>query len=510
MSAALPLHLAGLLSPRAYPHAVERVQLVQTHVSWVLLTGEFAYKIKRPVHYAFIDLRTAQRRAFYCAEELRLNRRFAPTLYLDIVEITSVNGEACVGGGGAVIEQAVRMRQFDRSQELDRLLEVGAIDPAELERFGRELAQVHTRLPLATAHDSWGRPDTVRKLLLENIDQSLQAGLEVDFRAALIARLDALQSGMAMRASAGRVRECHGDLHARNIVRLQDHLVPFDCMEFEPAFRWTDVAEEVAFLLADLDARGYAGHGHAFLAGYLAQSADFGLCRVLDVYKSHHALVRAKVNALSEPPEPHQAYLQTARCSLAPRHPMLVLMSGLSGSGKTWLAGKLATAFDAVHVRSDVERKRLAGLAEQARSGAQLRQGVYSPAGSRQLYAHLAACAEEILAGGYDAIVDATFLRREERRQFVQLALGRAVPLRFIRCTAPPDVLRRRVTQRRSLGADASEAGIEVLEWQIIQQEPVHAEEGIDVIEVDTAADEVESSLPRLLQRLRPDGAIPR
>jgi uncharacterized protein len=502
---ALPRQLHGLLTPAAYPHPVESIELVQTHVSWVLLTGRFAYKIKRPVQYPFVDLRSAERRAFLCREELRLNRRFAPDLYLGVCGVTSENGAARIGGGGEAIEHAVRMIQFDRADELDLLLAAGRVEPAALDAFGRSLAGIHSRLPAVSGPAPWGRADRVRELVLENLEQAMDAcaacvdrGRLLVLRDMLPERLERSAAWIERRRDEGRVRECHGDLHARNVVMRDRRLLAFDCMEFSEAFRWIDVAEEVAFLVADLRTLGHKAHAHAFLAGYLAESGDYGACRVLDVYEAHRALVRAKVAAIgsADPAQAREigracreveAYVGTALAALAPGQPLLVLVGGLSGSGKTWLASRLAPMLGAIHLRSDVERKRLAGLRETARTGSPVRRGIYAPDVSERVYQHLAACAEQVAAGGYRVIVDATFGRREDRMRFAALSSRLGVAIRLLHCRASREVLRQRVAQRHALGADASEADLEVLRWQEAHEQPVHADEGLSMIEVDTS-----------------------
>lgn len=490
----------------AYPHPVQDVTLVETHISWVLLTGDFAYKIKRPVRYAFVDLTSAARRAFFCEEELRLNRRFAPDLYLDVCDITQSPGGARIGSSGPPIERCVRMRQFPAEEELDRLLEAGRIEPAALEEFGRDLAHVHSRLPVVDVTQRFGLPREIRQGIFANLDEYVAAAAAAGagggvnaLRAAFEKALNATEDCMTLRRLHGRVRECHGDLHTRNIVRRESRLVGFDCIEFEPAFRWIDVAEEIALLLADLESRGYPMHAHAFLAGYLCASGDYEALRVLNLYKAHRAVVRAKVAALEIAAAAdertagnlrarHDVRLHCAQEALAPKSPQLILMSGLSGSGKTWLARRLAPVLHAIHVRSDVERKRGAGLPEHADSGSATGSGLYSAASTAQLYQRLAACAQDVLAGGYSLIVDATFSRRSTRALFQQLARRLHVPLRVIRCEAPPDVLRERITQRKRSEHDASEADLAVLEWQLRHDEPIAADEALDVVTVDTTS----------------------
>jgi aminoglycoside phosphotransferase family enzyme/predicted kinase len=504
-----PAALNALLTAEAYPHPVRAVELVETHVSWILLTGEFAYKIKRPVHYPFIDMRQLERRAYLCREELRLNRRFAPELYLEVCAITSRAGVASISGGGEIIEYAVRMREFDREAELDRLLSRSAIEPAELEAFGCTLADIHAGLPIAGASEPWGQAAQTRALVLANLTECVQLGVLQPGSAELSSLLASLHGALlrvepclTSRRADGRVRECHGDLHSRNIVRLGKRLTAFDCMEFEPAFRWIDVADEVALLLADLDTRGYGGHASAFLQGYLAQCGDYQACRVLSVYRAHRALVRAKVAQMHSETAPTVETQRELRAEIArlvdyaatalrPRVPQLLLMCGLAGSGKTWLAQRLAPPLAAVVLRSDVERKRRAGLGAHAHSSSALDQGLYSPQVSADLYQHLANCAQDVLAGGYDAIVDGSFLRRADRAHFRSMAARLGIGLRVVHCGAPRELLRERIAQRQQVGADESEADVRVLDLQLTHLEPIRADEGLTVIDVDTRGPDI-------------------
>jgi uncharacterized protein len=503
MSAELPQRLRGLLSPAAYPHPVDSIELVQTHISWVLLTGRFAYKLKRPVRYAFIDLSSPERREFLCLEELRLNQRFAPQLYLEVCPITAPAGMARIGGDGKAIEYAVKMRQFPREQELDRLLEAGTIAPQELENFGGELATIHAQLPTAGIGSAWGTPERVRELVLMNLTQCAQAAAAFNavarveaLRAPLEAQLRALSDCMAARCAAGRVRECHGDLHTRNVVRRGNHLLAFDCIEYEAAFRWIDVADEIAFLLSDLNSRGCRDQARAFLAGYLAASGDYEACRLLPLYQAHRGLVRAKVVALhaTSGSEVEIATLTSewrrlisfAAAVLMPRQPRMFLTCGPSGAGKTWLSGRLAPRLGAIHLRSDVERKRAAGLAPTERAGADPGSGLYGSRISAATYMRLLQAAEDVLAGGWDVIVDATFSRRDEREHFAARARRLGIGWTLIVCEAPIDVMRSRVAARERAAEDPSDADQAVLEWQLARQDALDETERAHAIRVDT------------------------
>lgn len=516
MSASLPRALEGLLESSAYPHPINGVELVTTPISWVLLAGDYAYKIKRPVRYPFIDLTSLERRRYLCEEELRLNQRFAPDLYIDVCRVVAANGttqievpdvasaRGCEPDAEGVLDYAVRMRRFSRVEELDRLLDSHRIQPHELETFGRELAQMHARLPAAPATSAWGSPQEVHAQLLRNLLECADAAAVfgssrevLALRYPLQAKLGASESWLAARRSTGRIRECHGDLHSRNIVRLRGRLVAFDCLEYEPALRWIDTADEIAFLASDLKARGRPLHAQAFRGGYLAESGDYPACRVLSLYEAHRALVRAKVAALSAAQngeagakeglrQEHSRLVSVAAGALAAKMPRLLLMSGLSGSGKTCLARHLAERLWAVHIRSDVERKRRAGLRELATSHSQLGEDLYSAEATAALYEHLVRAAEDVLAGGFPTIVDATFLERAQRAPFAELAARRGVPLHLIFCEAPESVLRARITERNRLKGDPSEANLAVLAWQLERAEAPVAKEGIHVIRVDT------------------------
>ncbi len=498
----LPNTLKFLLDGRAYPHTTGAIHLVETHLSWVLLTGEFAYKIKRPVALPFVDLSTSQRREKLCHEEVRLNRRFAPELYVGVCNITADEAGARIDGTGQVIDHAVKMRQFERAQELDILLVSHRIAPAELAEFGIELARVHATLPSAGPADPWGLAESVRNAMMRNLDECIQAAAYLSdiemlraLRAPLEEQLAAAAAWMTERRLSAKVRECHGDLHCSNVVRRGSRLVAFDCLEFDPAFRWIDVADEVAFLHADMEALRQPAHMQAFLGGYLEGSGDYHACRFLDLYAAHRSLVRAKVSALSAAGSSDTSVLHGARktfdshvrCAharLSPKRPILILMSGLSGSGKTWLAKRLAIPFDAIHIRSDIERKRLAGLSAGAQSQSGLGQGLYKPEVNARVHQQLLTAAESTLSGGYNTIVDATFSRRADRACFAELARRLGMGIRLVYCHAPPDVLRSRIEQRVRSGGDPSEADLAVLEWQQQHYEPLCPDEPLQVLDV--------------------------
>lgn len=518
MSTSFPYPLSGLLQPAAYPHPVGAIELIETQISWVLLTGDFAYKLKRPVKYPFVDLTSGERREFCCREELRLNRRFAPLLYIGVCAVTAPDGVARIGGGGRAIEFAVKMHQFQRTAELDSLLAAGGITPAELGTFGADLAAIHAHLPVAQVNDSWATPEKIRELVLRNLAECSQASAVFsaaakveELRPALEQRLDSLVHCMSGRRAGGYVRECHGDLHAGNVVRQNGALVAFDCMEFEPNFRWIDVADEIAFLLSDLGARGYPDHAYEFLAGYLAASADYQAVRLLPMYQAHRALVRAKVCALNagEPSEGHFGARQQewgkrvgfAATVLAASAPRMLLMHGPSGSGKTWLARALAPRLRAVYLSSDVERKRRAAGPQVPGGALGAVEGLYTAAAKGEVYSALLRSAEDVLAGGVGVIVDATFGRRDERQRFAEAAQRLGVQCRLVACEAPLEVLQGRITARVDAGTDASDADLRVLDWQLAHHDVLDSAECTRAIRANTREPHVLETVCRQLER---------
>jgi hypothetical protein len=294
----------------------------------------------------------------------------------------------------------------------------------------------------------------------------------------------------AARQAGGHVRECHGDLHLGNIAFIDGRAVPFDCIEFDPALRWIDVMSEVAFLVMDLLAHRLAAAAWRLLNAWLEATGDYEGIAVLRFYLVYRALVRAKIARVRGADEQFLLYLGLAEALATSARPLLVLMHGLAGSGKTTVSQAALERLGAVRVRSDVERKRLHGLEPGARTGAGLDAGIYAAAASRRTYDHLAGLAAGILAAGYPAIVDAAFRQREQRN------LLRGVAERFdaicviAACTAPEAILRGRVTERAARARDASDAGAAVLEHQFAASQPFTQEEGAIAVTVDTASED--------------------
>lgn len=514
-ASAAGIDIQGLLDARAYPHAVAGLHLIETHISWVLLSGEFAYKIKKPLDLGFLDYSTLDKREQACREELRLNRRLAPGLYLDVVPITGHPAQPRIGGEGEVLEYAVKMRQFPQHCQLDRLLQAGALQEHEIDELAAHLAQFHAQAPSAAADSGYGQPEAIWRSVQENFD-SLRTLRQADTRAALTQLQDwsrvthaQLAPLMQQRLQQGCVREGHGDLHLGNLVRLDSGVAAFDGIEFNPALRWLDVINDLAFTSMDLRRFGREDLAYRLLVRYLEASGDYEAVALLRYYEVYRALVRAKVAALRR----HElrgaartrldgelrAYVQLALRLTGSRHRGLVLMHGLSGSGKTWLSGFLVQTLPALRVRSDVERKRLHGLTALQRSGAALSAELYRPDASQRTYERLAQAATAIIGSGEIAIVDAAFLRRADRYAFQQLAQRLQVPMAIVSCMAPVPELQRRLRERRQ---DASEADESVLAQQLVSSEPLDEAERRHALIAATGEMDEMNQLPARLRRL--------
>jgi aminoglycoside phosphotransferase family enzyme/gluconate kinase len=497
----------------AFDHPTHSFTLRETHISWVILCGEFAYKLKKPVNFGFLDFSSLERRRHYCEEELRLNRRFSPELYLAVVPITCGPQGPIMDGHGTPIEYAVKMRRFDESQLLDNIVARGELDQSLVRSIARELARLHGELPRCFPDPSGteaGSPAALKAAIAQNFQQLHQYPLqEPELRHVetieewILARYDRLLPEMQQRVRDGWVVDGHGDNHLGNMAVIDGAVRLFDCIEFNADFRILDTIGEIALLSMDLQERGHPGESHRLLSNYLEYRGDYAGLALLDLYRSYYAIVRAKVDLLKEPADREglqdtEAYREARRyldlayhyCQQRPR--FLAITYGVSGSGKSTMAGRLVEACGAIQIRSDVERKRLFGLAPEQRSRPEDASKLYSVDMSRKTFKRLEAHASVTLASGFPAIVDGTFLHRHVRENFHQLARRLQVPFAILDCIADPEEIRRRLLVRAKVQSDASEADIAVMEQQLTQLEPLEGEELSFRVAADSTKDAAE------------------
>ncbi len=487
--------IAALGEGRCYPHPAGSVRLIETHISWVLLAGSHAYKIKKALNLGFLDFTTLPQRKFFCEEEVRLNRRTAPQIYLGVVPIGGTPDNPVLGAEPA-IEYAVRMNRFSLAAEMDNLIEAGKVLPSHADSLAQVLAQFHAELPPVAPDSPYGSSFAIRDLALENFSGLPESLFDIVGRFVVDALLHATDDEFVAceplieaRRKQGFVRECHGDLHLGNIVIQAGKAIPFDGIEFDPALRWTDIICDIAFPFMDMLHYRRPDLAFRFLNAWLEITGDYAGVALLRFYSSYRAGVRAKVNAIraaqpSTPPaikaqalDAYRTYLSKAANCLSRNRPALIITHGLPGSGKTSFSQMALERFGAIRIRSDVERKRLFGLAALDRSGSAIGSNLYDEDATARTYQSLYDLAEHLLRAGQRVIVDAAFLKPEERDRFRQLA--RKVAARFVIASVQADdaVLRERVEQRMRQRKDASEADLRVLEAMQAVNRPLEVSE---------------------------------
>jgi uncharacterized protein len=513
--------VAALSRPEAYPHPVAPIRVMETHISWVFLTGEWAYKVKKPVAMGFLDFTTLESRRHFCHEELGLNRRLAPHIYESVVEIRGNPHAVKIGGNnGPVLDYALKMREFPQDALASALVSRGNLTSRHIDLLAEQIADFHMGAQRVVSGSHLGTPDAILRPALQNFEQLVSCMDTSQERLALESlenwtrdEFERLKTTFGARRSAGYVRECHGDLHLRNIAVLDGHPVVFDCIEFDAALRWIDVMNEVAFLVMDLEDFGRADLAYRFLNRYLEATGDYEGLRVLRFYLVYRAMVRAKIHAMrarqpglesserSRLDAAARDYIALATRYTTPGSAALAITCGLSGSGKTSVTQDLIETARAIRVRSDVERKRLYGLAPQERSGSATGSGMYSETATAATYERLLALSETLVLFGYRTIVDAAFLRRAERAAFRESAVRLGVPFVILAFEAPIDMLRERVAKRYERGSDASEADAEVLERQMAYREPLATDELGLTLHIDTGSTVREDLAGRVFAR---------
>jgi len=489
---------AALLQPGAYPQPPGRIELAQTHLSFVFLTDRLVYKVKKPVDFGFVDYTSLERRRHFCQREVELNRRLCPQVYLGVAAIyrDSQGGLRLSPPGeippGEVVEYAVVMRRLPAEAHLDALLNRGQVSEAMLAQVAARLARFHAAAETNEDIAAYGRLEAIRFNHQENFQQTERyLGVTItpeQFQAIRDYAYSFMEANAPLfqrRLEQGRVRDGHGDLHAAHIC-FGDDLYIYDCIEFTERFRYLDVASDIAFLAMDLDYHGRPDLSRAFAEAYIQESADPEVAALLPFYKCYRAYVRGKVDSFQlddpqVPPEARERARQRARryfrlaysYTLGLPRPSLLLTVGLIGTGKSTLARALAHRLGLALVSSDEVRKQLSGLAPQERRLEPFQRGIYSPEASRLTYQEMFRRAREHLAQGRSVILDASFRRREERRHALEVARSLGVELWAIECVAPESVIRERLERRAREWPDASDARWELYPQIKAEFEPV-------------------------------------
>ncbi len=493
----------NMLKPSFFGPSEPGAELIETHASWIFLSGKYAYKMKKPVNFGFLDFSSHAKRHYFCTEELRLNRRFAPELYLAVLPVGGSVDQPRLNQEPA-LAHLVKMRRFPQENQLDRMLEAGKLNVAVLIEFAEKVAAVHLKAVKADLHSLFGTPESIVKPVRQNFEQ-IRPALPDSTPIQPINTINdwsettfsTLQPVLRARREEGFIRECHGDMHLANMAWFHDKPLLFDCIEFNENLRWIDIINDIAFLVMDLDNRGRNQFARAFLNAYLRHTGDYAGLKLLRFYQVYRAMVRAKVLCLRlrQPglsTQEQQADLQSLETYLvlADRYtqtqtPQLIITHGLSGSGKTTFINELAPHIGAICIHSDLERKRLHHLENSQSRNSAIQQGIYSIAANEKTYSRLGKLAGLILDAGYSAIVDATFIKQADRQQMLKHATTRKSPPVILDFQLDEELLRQRIRLRAKKGDSLSDADESVLDFQLTSAEPLTAAEKNISIRID-------------------------
>lgn len=495
--------ISALKKPELFPHPVEEFQVIETHISWVLLTGPYAYKIKKPVNFGFLDFSSLEDRKHFCHEELRLNQRLTKDIYLEVLPITGTKTAPQLGGDGTIIDYALKMRQFPQNHLLSALQQNGELNTGHIDALAEQIAQFHHSAPQVPASHPLTHPEAIMAPVRENFEhirsmlsdsqdlqqlEALQAWAEDSFT-----RLRPL---LEQRSENGSIRECHGDIHLGNATIVDGQVTLFDCIEFNEPFRLIDIVSDAAFLAMDLEDRGLNSLANRFINAWLEQTNQHQALPLLDFYKAYRAMVRGKVSLLRLSQEEdaneqavilqqYRSYANLAESYCAIPARFLAITHGTSAIGKSTVAMQLVQSLGAIRIRSDYERKRLFGEQSPAHAN-QINAGIYSAQAGAQTYAHIHTLAKQALQAGYPVVLDATYLHADSRQLAAEVAQACGVAFLIIDCHAPEATVKQWLLERQSEAQDPSDATLEVIAAQQASRIPLSAQEQKNTVRVQT------------------------
>lgn len=493
-----------LQNPDLYEHPVAEFRLMETHISWVILTGQYAYKIKKPVDFEVLNFSTLEKRHYCCNEEVRLNTLLAPELYIGVVAITGDEINPQINGNGEVIEYAIKMREFPQAALFTQVLARNELTSTLIDKLAKVIADFHLTTEVAAPDTVYGTPEHAHFPVLQNFTQILPWLTEATDKAQIMQlqtwaqqQYQQQQVLFVKRKQQGFIRDCHGDLHLGNIILHNDKPLLFDRIEFNLDLRWNDVMADLAFIVMDLLDQHQPALAYRLINIYFAYTGDYEGLALLPYYISYRAMVRAKVvlfhstqpgiDAITQKnlKQQYHRFINLAHRCTQSTSPALLITHGLSGSGKSTVARFIVENSGAVQINSDTERKRLFELPLNAQTNAELNQGIYLPEVTEKTYNHLLNLARTIISAGYTVVVDATFLKKEHRFAFANLAAQLQVPFAILHCQTERKVMEDWLVQRAAIEHESSEAGLAVLNMQAQAVEPLEDQEQRYVIKIN-------------------------
>ena len=480
-----------LKNPKFYGPHVKSVQLIQTHISYVALTGTYAYKVKKPVNFGFLDFSTLDKRKFYCEEELRLNKRLCPEMYLDVLPITQRDGTLQLDGSGTIVEYTLKMKEFPQENIMTSMLQQGKITEETIDTLCSILVNFYNTQERSADITKFGEVQAVKQNIDENFDQTRpMIGITVPretysyIKEAAARFFERKKDVFGQRMKEGRIADCHGDLHSGNIVVTNDTIHVFDCIEFNDRFRFCDVASDIGFLAMDLDYLNYPYLSSYLIQQYVQKSGDTSIYQVLNFYKSYRAYVRGKVQGF-QLNDPHidavkkntivdaakkyfdlsSYYALLFSHEMYQKKPLLFVVCGLSGTGKSTIARKIAVDYHATQINTDVVRKELADIDQFERHHDQLNTGLYDPKNVDETYEQVMKRAATVLSKGGNVVLDATFQKKKYRDMACHIAMKHHADLLIVQCVCPDAVVKKRLEER------VKKKSVSDGRWEIYQQQ---------------------------------------
>lgn len=505
--------ISTLMQGLCFDHPVTKMALIETHISWIILTGPYAYKIKKPVDFGFLNFTSLAQRKQYCEAELNLNKRSAPDIYEGLVPISGTPQSPSLDDDSSVFEYAVRMKQFQSGKLFSELANANKLNFALVEALTQQVSHFHSTIAIAPADSTYGDPAQVYAPMEQNFSQILSMLSDNDHQVQITQLRDWTQSTferltplIEQRRLQGMVRDCHGDMHLGNITMYEDRVTLFDCIEFNDDFRWIDTISDIAFLVMDFEIFGLQQYANRFLNNYLEETGDYAGLKLLNFYKSYRAIVRAKISLLmmqdcslsddrqAEYLKQYHQYIQLAEKYTELPNRFVLTMHGISGTGKSTVALRLVDQLGAIRVRSDVERKRLFGLNIHEHPERELSIAMYGDDAHHRTYQKLAELCLDILDSGLSVIVDATNLKQWQRDIIQKVADSRGVPLCIAYCQASMTVIRDWIKKRASENDDPSDANLEIANRQVLSRDGLTIDEQSHtfVIHSDVASETLE------------------